>query len=714
MSSRKSHTSLPPVRPDEPARKPPSSAPPARFDEPELRFDEVGPQDGPPSPTPPADDGSLLMRLLEVQREIATLADRGDVNGVMRLIATRGQELSGAAGAALGVLEHGEIICRAGTGSITRAVGDKLLVDMSLAGPSAKGQAMRSNDTELDPRVDRATCRRLGARSLVVAPLACGERLCGMLFVLSPRPGAFSEEEERLVSILARGGGPLLALAESARASAEREGEMRALKEMLRRRDAELDVVLQAVPEPAWLVSEGGVVRANRAGLDMLGADSSLALKGHPAALAERLHPRAMETQARVGLEEDPLARALTGQPWTRDLVVRHARNGVDMRVRSSAAPVRVDNGVVGAVVVQAEVGLQRNSEEQKDQFLTLVERASDCIGITTLTGRPVYLNAAGRAMLGFENLEAFRASSVLETYLPEDREAAREAFTAVRERGRWEGELRLRNLRTGEGIPVWHQLFTLMARETGRPVALGSVTRDLSEQKRAEAVRERLMDIVGNDLRAPLSAIAVGASTLLRRGTLSEVDTKAAARIAQGAERMGRLMGQVLDFTRTYLGGGLVLLRSRVDLDAVAQDVVAAAELEHPDRLVRYMKRGDARGLWDRERLVEMFSTLVGYALQGSPASRPVDVRIRAEAEEVVVEVHRTGEPIAAEVLPRLFDAFRTMGADEAGREPEGLGLFITREIARAHGGDIDVRSSAAEGTTFRVRLPRGPAAAR
>jgi phosphoserine phosphatase RsbU/P len=90
------------------------------------------------------------------------------------------------------------------------------------------------------------------------------------------------------------------------------------------------------------------------------------------------------------------------------------------------------------------------------------------------------------------------------------------------------------------------------------------------------------------------------------------------------------------------------------------------------------------------------------------------VDVRLRAEREEVVLEVHRTGAPIPSEVLPQLFDAFRPSRPDEVGREPEVLGLFIAREIARAHGGDVDVESNVVEGTLFRVRLPRGPSTAR
>lgn len=691
-----------------PTRKPyDGSLPPLSSEVSELKSSDTEVTDPGESP--------LVLRLLDMQEEITTLAERGEVEAVMRLMAMRAEELVGASGAAVGTLEGGEIVCRATTGTLTRAVGEKLLVHESLAGQSATTQqVLRSDDTELDSRVDLNACRKLGARSLIVAPLISGERVGGVLFVLSPKVGAFSAAQEQLVWLMARGGGPLLTLAETARVGLERERALNTLKELLRRRDAELDGVIQAVEQPVWLVGEGGSVRANLAAMEMLGVDSAQGLEGHPGALTERLKARVPETKEPVPQDEDPLARALTGMTWTRELLVNHVRGGVDLLVRTSAIPVRMDGKVVAAAVAHTDVGTQRKMEEQRDRYLALMEHAADCMAISTLTGRPVYLNPYGRKLLGFESLDEFRSSAVLETYLPADREAARLAYAAVRERGLWEGELRLRNRRTGEVIPVWHRLFTLVSKNTGWPVALGAVTRDLREQKRMDAVRERLVDIMGTDLRAAMAAVAVGASAMLQRGELSETDAKAAGRIHQSAERMGRAMGQVLDFMRTHLGGSLVMMRTPMDLDAVVQDMVAAAELEAPDRLVRYVKSGDVRGLWDRDRLEELLSTLVRYSLRGSPAGRPVDVRLRGEREEVVLEVHRTGAPIPSEVLPQLFDAFRPSRADEAGREPEVLGLFIAREIARAHGGDVDVESNVVEGTLFRVRLPRGPSTPR
>jgi PAS domain S-box-containing protein len=694
MSSRKSQTSIPTVRSDDSPRKSQTGLPAVRS--------SAG------TPTVRADDSP--QRLGELPGEAATLADRGEVDALKHLLVSRAQELTGASGAVLATLEQGELVGRVASGSLTRAVGEKLGLDLNPGGVASKARLVwRCDDTEADARVERDACRKLGARALVVASLACGERLIAVLVATSARAGAFGEAEERNLALVARGGGTLLAHAEASKAAAERDAELRTLRVLLRRREAELDGVLHSVEGSAYILSEDSPLRANRAALDLLGGEGSPAVPAGRGALLERLQPRAPETQEPVVSEDEPLARALSGTATTRELLVRHAKAGGDVLARIAAVPVRVDGAVVGAVVVQSDVGAER-----KEQFLTLVERSSECIGITSLSGQPMYLNPAGRELLGFESPEAFRGASVMETYLAEDRDVARAAFRAVRERGSWEGELRLRHRRTGEAIPVRHHLFTLAHRETGRPVALGAVTRDLREQKRAEAVRERLMDIVGNELRAPLSAITMAASTLLRRGTLAEVDTKAAARISQGAERMGRTLGQVLDFTRTYLGAGLVLLRSRVDLDTVTQDVVAAVELEHPDRLVRYVKRGDARGIWDRERLVELLGTLLGYSLRTGPVERPVDVRLLAEGMEVVLEVRREGEPIPPEMLSEMFNPFYypqpQLVGDEATREHLGLGLFITREITRAHGGHMEVRSTAEEGTLFQVYLPRGP----
>ncbi|HTB75433.1 MAG TPA: ATP-binding protein, partial [Polyangiaceae bacterium] len=121
----------------------------------------------------------------------------------------------------------------------------------------------------------------------------------------------------------------------------------------------------------------------------------------------------------------------------------------------------------------------------------------------------------------------------------------------------------------------------------------------------------------------------------------------------------------------------------------------------------------GSAVGEWDRDRLLQVFSNLVGNALHHGSEGAPVVIRCDGVAPELVdVSIHNGGV-VPAEVLPVMFEPFRGNARYQRTRGL-GLGLFITQQIVHAHGGQIDVRSTASEGTRFAVTLPRGEAASR
>jgi signal transduction histidine kinase len=122
--------------------------------------------------------------------------------------------------------------------------------------------------------------------------------------------------------------------------------------------------------------------------------------------------------------------------------------------------------------------------------------------------------------------------------------------------------------------------------------------------------------------------------------------------------------------------------------------------------RQVRCEVDGDCAGAWDADRIAQLLTNLVLNALDHSPDGAPVWIRCRALEHDVVLEVVNAGPVLPPELVPRLFEPFRR--GDGARRGGVGLGLFIARAIARAHQGDISVRSSAADGTVFSVRLPR------
>jgi signal transduction histidine kinase len=217
--------------------------------------------------------------------------------------------------------------------------------------------------------------------------------------------------------------------------------------------------------------------------------------------------------------------------------------------------------------------------------------------------------------------------------------------------------------------------------------------------------LRECWSGVLGHDLRNPLSAIRMGAAALQRRGA-GEVDTRLLSRIESSAERMGRMIDQLLDFTRLRAAGGLTLERRALDLAELSRRVVDELELAHPERRLRVEAQGDTCGEWDADRLAQVLSNLVGNAIAHGGVEQPVEVHLRGGEAAVTLAVHNGGEPIPEGFRPLLFDPFRRpRGGNRSGL---GLGLFITSQIVAAHGGDIAVASTDGSGTTFTVTLPR------
>lgn len=219
--------------------------------------------------------------------------------------------------------------------------------------------------------------------------------------------------------------------------------------------------------------------------------------------------------------------------------------------------------------------------------------------------------------------------------------------------------------------------------------------------------LNETFLGILSHDLRNPLVAILTGAAYLLRLEE-SEAIHKPLTRISSSAERMARMIDQLLDFTRARLGRGFDISRSAVSLHALCKQVVEELELAHPDRSLRIQVSGSPEGEWDADRLSQVLSNLVANAIQHGQAGSPVNVDIDGEDHaQVVVRINNEGV-IPSAALPTMFDAFRGTRERTARSNGLGLGLYITQQIVLAHGGTIEVTSCADQGTTFVVRLPR------
>jgi PAS domain S-box-containing protein len=249
--------------------------------------------------------------------------------------------------------------------------------------------------------------------------------------------------------------------------------------------------------------------------------------------------------------------------------------------------------------------------------------------------------------------------------------------------------------------------LITLMD-ISSRKVAEAEREARLAEAERALSFSDRFVGILGHDLRNPLAAIMSSADLLMRRET-SERIARPIQRIRTSADRMNRMIGQILDFTRARLGGGIPIAPAPVDLQALAGQIMEEMEGAAP-RPILLETAGDLRGEWDGDRLAQVISNLLGNAVEHGDARQPVRLRLDGSRSDLVlVEVWNAGA-IPEQRMGQLFDPFTGAGASGSAQRPKGLGLglYIVQQIVLAHGGRIDVRSSAGEGTTFSVSLPR------
>jgi PAS domain S-box-containing protein len=244
----------------------------------------------------------------------------------------------------------------------------------------------------------------------------------------------------------------------------------------------------------------------------------------------------------------------------------------------------------------------------------------------------------------------------------------------------------------------------------TGAAVDITETKRAQEELARAVVFRERVMGVLGHDLRNPLSSVLGHAALLEHQPGISERMRDGLTRIVQAAERMNELIETLLDVTRLRVRRELQLSIETVDLGAVARATVDELRVSHRNRAIEVETTGDLRGRWDAGRLAQVVSNLVGNALAHGSAEAPVQLSLTEEDGIAVLAVTNRGPTIPAEVAERMFEPFWQAPRDEPATQRSGglgLGLFIVREIVRAHGGTIDVRSRDGV-TTFTVRLPR------
>lgn len=222
---------------------------------------------------------------------------------------------------------------------------------------------------------------------------------------------------------------------------------------------------------------------------------------------------------------------------------------------------------------------------------------------------------------------------------------------------------------------------------------------------------RNLFLGILGHDLRNPISAAALAARSMARRGTPGEQQTVLANQIVDATERGIDILDKLLDVTRSAFGEEFAINREELDAARIGAKLVAEMTPLSRGRNIVLSASGDTTGMFDGTRLGQLFSNLIGNAVQYSMPGSEVSVQVTGQGSHVAISVHNHGRPIPPEKTREIFQSM-TRGicdvVDMGAPTNLGLGLFIVQKIVEAHGGSVAVRSSLGEGTTFTATLPR------
>jgi sigma-B regulation protein RsbU (phosphoserine phosphatase) len=250
---------------------------------------------------------------------------------------------------------------------------------------------------------------------------------------------------------------------------------------------------------------------------------------------------------------------------------------------------------------------------------------------------------------------------------------------------------------RSAERSPVPELLASIQAPDNDSTAwQSNSVFADYLNGRIRDAFRQAVLD--------PLANVSGIASQLVQQGTPGDQ----AERICEAVSRIDSSVQDLLDFTLISLGHGLQLQRRRVHLDLLCERVLDAMGRLNPDHRIVFVPERGVEGEWDPDRVASLLSRLVLSAMSCPERQRTIRVALRGYPDVAVIDVFHSGQSLERAFVPFAFDTVDVGHGAAARAGGLGLALYLSREIARAHGGRIDVLKNASGGATLSVTLPR------
>ncbi|MDB4942474.1 MAG: histidine kinase [Labilithrix sp.] len=372
--------------------------------------------------------------------------------------------------------------------------------------------------------------------------------------------------------------------------------------------------------------------------------------------------------------------------------ILRTIREATGLRL-TLIARVLPDRWVCAAVYDDMQFGLQVRGELAVETTLCReVMLTREPIVIEHATADPEFCNHATPKLYGFESYIAvpiFRGNG--------------EYFGNVC--GLDPSPLPLKDGKTLAQLKLFAELVGLQLDAEERHARKSAA---LDAAREESTLREQFIAVLGHDVRNPLASIVTGTDLLLKRVT-DPADRKVLERLRSSGRRIGALVDDVLDLARGRMGGGIDAKQvDASDLASRLRHVVAEVQAANPSRAVSLVVERDGTVHADPKRLEQLTSNLLANAIQHGRPETPVVVSVGGDDTSLSIAVTNEGAAIPEEAKARLFQPY-FRGGQSNHREGLGLGLYIVSEIAKSHGGRVEVTSGGGR-TTFTFRMPRAP----
>jgi PAS domain S-box-containing protein len=503
------------------------------------------------------------------------------------------------------------------------------------------------------------------------------------------------------------------------------------LLESLQKNQERLDSILGSLQDVVWSVGaeHWELLYMNSAAQQVYGRPVSQFLENRNLWL-EVVHP---EDRERVAQLTSGILKAGSADMEYRILrpsgEVRWLRYRARVVKEAGSKAIRIDG-------ISSDITERKLAEEERQKLALLVENSSNFIGMISLVGKVLFLNQAGRRLVGIDSAGDLLSTNIRDCLTPETWKLVRDtALPATRETGHWLGDGQFRHFKTGAAIDVQMNIFLVRHPQSGEPLCIGTVVRDITERKRYEAalvetreaalatsrIKSQFLANMSHEIRTPMNGV-LGMAGLLAKTELTAEQQDFVETIQASGQNLLRVINDILDFSK--LEAGVMQLENiEFDLSGCLEDVVDLLATPADAKGIELMGWIDAdvprKCTGDPVRLRQVLMNLIGNAIKFTCLGEVV-VHASLESETpseatVYFRVTDTGIGISEEDLHKLFQSFSQVDASTTRQYGgTGLGLAISKQLVELMGGEIGLESKVGQGSTFWFTVRLGKAATR